>query len=203
MDNKIFLNQMKNYYDSLKYFDIQNNYLILHLNKLFTIPLLHTYLSQLNQSVFLLNPSEIFQIIYILELLYKNELTENEKDFIINYVKKYLSLSESTLTGNEMDLNRLWCLEMPINNAYKEEFSQMPTSKLIISTIDKYNEEINSGLGKTPKLVLVKGDNPNFDIEEEIDDVKNFEKAGFTTLLLILTSIVSTCLYIAYFIVGK
>ena len=203
MENKIFLEQMKNYFDSLKYFDIQDNFLILHTDKIYRIPIFHTYLSQLEQNIFLLHPIEIIQIIYLLELFYKTTLSEIEKDFIKNYTNKYLSLSENSTNGNDINQNRLWCLELPINNAYKEEFSEYPCSKLIISLIDKHLEEINSGLGKSPKLVLIKNDNPNFLIEEEYDELKTFEKAGFTTILLILSSIISTCLYIAYFIMGK
>lgn len=203
MENKIFLEQMKNYFDSLKYFDIQDNFLILHTDKIYRIPIFHTYLSQLEQNIFLLHPIEIFQIIYLLELFYKTTLSETEKDFIKNYTDKYLSLSENSTNGNDINQNRLWCLELPINNAYKEEFAEYPCSKLIISLIDKHSEEINSGLGKSPKLVLIKNDNPNFLIEEEYDELKTFEKAGFTTVLLILSSIISTCLYIAYFIMGK
>jgi len=203
MENKIFIEQMKNYFDSLKCFDIQDNFLILQTDKIFKIPLLHTYLSQLEQSIFMLHPTEIFQIIYLLELFYRTQLSESEKEFIINYTNKYLILNENITNGNDINQNRLWCLELPINNAYKEEFSEYPCSKLIISIIDKHSEEINSGLGKSPKLVLVKGNNPNFELEENIDELKTFEKAGFTTLLLIASTVISTCLYIAYFIIDR
>lgn len=199
----MFLQQMKNYFDSLKYFDIQDNYLILNIEKIFKTPLFHIYLSQLDQNIFTLHPTEIFQIIYVLELFYKPKLSDNEQNFITNYTNKYLALSENNVNGQDINKNRLWCLEIPINYAYKEEFAEYPASKLIISIIDKRNEEITSGLGKTPKLILVKGDNPNFEIEQEIDEVKSLEKAGFTTLLLIATSAIGTCLYIAYFILGR
>lgn len=202
MENKIFLEQMKLYYDSLKYFDIQDNFLILQLNKTFRIPLRCVNLSTLDKNIFMLSPVEIFQIIYVSELLYKENLGESEKDFIINYTKKYLELSDNVKTNQNNDLNKLWCLEIPINVAYKDEFFELPGSKIIISEIDRHLEEINSGLGKSPKLVLKKGDNPNFELEESIDQVRNFEKAGFTTLFLITSAVAATCMYIAYFIFG-
>ena len=202
MDNKIFLEQMKLYYDSLKYFEIQDNYLILKLNKTFKIPLKHINLSYLDQNIFNLSPAEIFQFIYVSELLYKENLEEHEIEFIISYTKRYLELSDTIKNNEDTNSIKVWCLEMPINSAYKEEFIEMPASKIIIAEIDKHSEEMNSGLGKNPILKLVKGENPNFEIEEPIDQVRNFEKAGFTTLFLITSAVAATCMYIAYFIIG-
>lgn len=202
MENKVFLEQMKLYYDSLKYFTIEDSYLILRLNKDFKMPLRHIHLSTLDQNIFMLSPTEIFQLFYVNELLYKEVLSESEIDFITSYTKKYLELSDNLKNNEDNNINKLWCLEMPINYAYKNEFLELPASKLIISEIDKHMEEMNSGLGKSPRLVLIKGNNPNFDIEEEIDQIKTFEKAGFTTIFLIISAIISTCIYIAYFIIG-
>jgi len=201
MENKIFLEQKKLQYDSLKYFEIQNNYLIL--NKKFMIQLSHTNLLTFDERIFLLSPAEIFQIIYVGELIYKETLTESEIDFIKNYMKTYLQLTDYANNANEdIDLNKIWFYEIPINNAYKSEFAELPCSKLIIEEIDNHTSEMNSGLGKSPKLVLIKGDNPNFDLEEQVDQVRNFEKAGFTTIFLITSAIAATCMYIAYFIMG-
>lgn len=201
MENKIFLEQKKLQYDSLKYFEIQNNYLIL--NKKFMIQLSHTNLLTFDERIFLLSPAEIFQIIYVGELIYKETLTESEIDFIKNYMKTYLQLTDYANNANkDIDLNKIWFYEIPINNAYKSEFTELPCSKLIIEEIDKHTNEMNSGLGKSPKLVLIKGDNPNFDLEEQVDQVRNFEKAGFTTIFLITSAIAATCMYIAYFIMG-
>lgn len=200
MENKIFLEQKKLQYDSLKYFEIQNNYLIL--NKKFMIQLVHTNLLTFDERIFLLSPAEIFQIIYVGELIYKETLTESEIDFIKNYMKTYLQLTDYANNNQDIDLNKIWFYEIPINNAYKSEFAELPCSKLIIEEIDKHTSEMNSGLGKSPKLILIKGDNPNFDLEEQVDQVKNFEKAGFTTIFLITSAIAATCMYIAYFIMG-
>jgi len=202
MENKVFLEQMKLYYDSLKYFSIEDSFLILKLNTIFKIPLRHINLSTLDQSIFTLSPAEIFQLIYVSELLYKEKLTDSEIDFIKSYTKRYLELSDNVKNNENTNTNKIWCLEFPINMAYKDEFLDFPASKIIISEIDKHNEELSSGLGKSPKLVLIKGDNPNFDLEEQVDQIKNFEKAGFTTIFLITSAIAATCMYIAYFIMG-
>lgn len=202
MENKIFLEQMKIYYDSLKYFEIIDGYLSLTFNNNFKIPLRHVSLSTLDQNIFSLPASEIFQIIYMYELLYKEKILENEIDFIKNYIKRYLKLSDEIKNNENNELTRFWCLEFPINNAYKEEFSTLPTSKIIIDEIDKHTEKINSGLGKVPKLILTKGDNPNFEIEEQVNQIRNFEKAGFTTIFLIIGAITATCIFIATFIMN-
>lgn len=202
MENKIFLEQMKLYYDSLKYFSIEDSFLILKLNNIFKIPLRHVNLYTLDQSVFTLTPVEIFQLIYVNELLYKNSLTDSEIDFIKSYTKKYLELSDKIKNNEDVKANTIWCLEIPINNAYKDEFLEFPACQIIISEIDKHNEELNSGLGNKQKLVLIKGGNPNFDIVTQGDSIKNFEQAGFTTIFLITSAIVATCLYIAFFIIG-
>ena len=200
MDNKIFLEQMKIYYDSLKFFEISENILTLHAEKEFKMPLYHTYLSTLPPNIFLLYPTEIFQIVYMLELLHKESLKDTELNFIKNYTEKYLKLSDEAKENNNIDQNRLWCLEIPINKAYDEEISNSMYSESIINLIDNHTNDMNSGLGKTPRLVLIKENNPNFMIDEEIDNVKAFKDAGFTTIFLITSTIVATCLYLAFFV---
>ena len=66
MNNELFLKQMKNNYDSLKNFEIINDRLILKLESIFMINLISTKLYTLNPNLFLLEPKEIFQIIYML-----------------------------------------------------------------------------------------------------------------------------------------
>ena len=107
MENKVFLEQMKLYYDSLKYFSIEDSFLVLKLNTIFKIPLRHINLSTLDQNIFLLSPAEIFQLIYVSELLYKEKLIDSEIEFITNtrqqesliYTKKAL---EQALEATKM-----------------------------------------------------------------------------------------------------
>jgi len=202
MDNKIFLEELKNTYESLRYFNIIDNYLILKLDKEYKTPIIHTNLKNLNINLFLLHPTEIFQIIYMLELLYKNALSDFEINFIKDYTKKYLLIEDNNKSeNNNINLNRLWCLGLPINLAYDIEFINMPCAKCIIAELNNHTNEIESGRGNYPTLTLKKGENPNFEIEEQ-NDMYNLEKAGFTTLFLITSTIVATLVYIAYFIIG-
>ena len=197
MDNKLYIEQMKNYYDSLKYFNIENNKLILNYNGYYKIPLIYTNLQLLNTNLFILNPIEIFQIIYMLELLNKNNLKQNEIDFINNYTKKYLTLKNNNIIENNTDYdNRIWCLSMPVYRSYDEKYINNEGSKIIQNIIQENNKEIENGHSKEPKLVLK---NPNFALIEEESTFENFKNAGFTTLMLIVSAIISTLTYIIFF----
>ena len=203
MTNKIFLEQMKNLYDSLKYFEIHEQFLMLKLEKNFVCPLNYTNLANLNPSLFILTPNEIFQIIYSLELLHKNELSSGEITFITQYTEKYLKLNDLARNGEQIDANRLWNLSLPINFAYDEQYINTDAGKLITSIVDKYSIESENSLGKNPRLVLIKGENPNFEWEEDIDKYKPLKDAGFATIILIITTIIITCGYIIFYIISK
>lgn len=206
MDNKVYLNQLKTFYDALKPFDIQNNYLILYvpnLQKNFILPLNHTDLTSIPKEIFLSSPSEIFHFLQMHELLYKTELTEKEINYIKDFTNKYLELKNNNNDGKMINDTTLWCLELLISKSYEEKFINNPASKLVISIIDNFNKELESGLGIGVKLVLTKTGNQNFNLEEDIDTIKTFEKAGFTTLLLVIITVVLTCMFIAFFIIGN
>lgn len=203
MDNSVYLNQIKPFYDSLKYFDIKNNYLILYANQTFILPLIHTNLSTINKDIFLSHPNEIFHFLQMHELLHKKELTDKELKYIKDFVNKYLQLKNNNNEGIEINNTTLWCLELLISTSFEEKFINNPASKEIISLIDSNNKELESGLGTGVKLVLSKNGNQNFELEEDFDNIKNFEKAGFTTLFLVIITVILTCLFIAFFIFGN
>ena len=203
MNNSVFLNQIKPHYESLKYFEIKNNYLILYTNKTFILPLIHTNLSTINKDVFLASPSEIFHFLQMYELLYKTELNDSEKEYIKSFTNKYLYLKNNNNNGNEINNITLWCLELLISTSFNESFINNPASQEIINIIDDFNQKLESGLGTGMKLVLTKNGNQNFDIEEEYDNIKNFEKAGFTTIFIIVFTIIITCIFIAIFVMNK
>jgi len=203
MDNKTFLEQNKNKFLSLRFFDIQNDYLVLNTKTAYMLPLKYTKLSQLPLNIFNLHPVDIYKIIYMFEFLHKPEITEKEKSFIENYTKNYLEINHNTKENNNSDSNTIWGLGLPIHFAYNEEFINNPASNIIRTIIENKEIDIETGKEKVEKLVLIKGNNSNFDIPEKIDNIKTFEKAGFTSILLIISSITATCLYIAYFIIGK
>lgn len=202
MDNKTYFNQIKPFYNSLKFFDIKDNYLILTNNKTFILPLIHTDLSQINPDIFLAEPNEIFHFLQVNELLYKERLNEKEINYLHEFTKRYLKIKNDSTEGKNINSITLWCLELLICKVYQEEFINNPASTEIISLIDKNNSELENGLGTSVKLVLTKNGNKNFELLEDFDGLKSFEKAGFTTLILIIITVILTCLFLAYFIVN-
>lgn len=207
MDNKEFIFQMQNQYESLKYFIIKDNKLILNKDGTFVIPFNNVILSSLNPILFTLDPKEIFHILRMLELLQKKELTDKEKGFINQYVLRYLKLNNMALNDSNINTNLIISLNIPIYLSYDEEFQKYPGSLLIQKIIINYSENLEKNNGNSidsqKRLVLIPKDNPNFIIEQENNYIHNFEKAGFTSLLLITSTIALTCAYIAYFILGK
>lgn len=203
MNNNGYLNQIKQYYNSLKYFNIENNYLILTLDKQYIIPLINTKLWEINQDIFLSPPNEIFHFLQMNELLYKDELTENELNYIKNFTNKYLLLKRNNNEGKDINNITLWCLELIIGKSFDDEFINKPASKEILTIINNDNKDLESGLNTGIKLVLSKNGNHNFEMEEEIDNFKNFEKAGFTTIILIALTVTLTCIYFASFIMQQ
>ena len=200
MSNEEYLKYLQNYNDNAKLFQIQNNILILNYNGSFKMPLTHTNLSVLNPSIFNIDPRETFQIIYVLELLYKPNLSESEINFITNYTQKYLSLNDSVLENDSDDKERVWCLSIPIYKAYDPVFINTPCAITINDVINNHSEIIESGKGKHKRLVLENKNIPTI-IDEEENLPINMEKAGFISLLFIVGAVIATVSYIAYFIV--
>ena len=154
MNNELFLIQMANQFDSLKYFKIENNTLILNFNGLYKIPFTNVSFANLNPNLFLLNPNEIFHILYMLELLPKNSLNDNEKNFINSYVNRYLSLNDLALENKEIDTNLVWCLSIPIYTSYDPENLDKESSKLIQDIVNNHSELVANSKGNHQKLVL-------------------------------------------------
>ncbi len=197
MDNKYFLENLRSTYESLKFFTIEDNFLILNYNGTFKIKLENVVLSNLNPNLFRLAPNEILQVIYVLELLFKANLSENEAKFVESYANKYANLSKEALSSDEFDENHLWCLSIPIYTAYDEAFINNLGSKIIQDTLNKQANAVNNGKSLQPKLVLAKDNLPSLEDDEAM---KNFAQAGFATFILIASTIGLTILYIVYFI---
>lgn len=199
MDNEMYLNQMKNTYESLRYFSIKENFLTLNLETTYRIPFSNVNLATLNQNLFILDPSEIFHILYMLQLLPQQEITKEEETFINQYVTRYLKLNDMALTESNLDTNLIWGLSIPIYSSYDPDCINNPACQIIQHIINNHSEEIENSKGKHPRLVLT---NPNFENTSNEVELTSFEKAGFTTLLLIWSSVAATCAYIAYFILS-
>ncbi len=204
MNNETFLKQAQIYYSSLANFDINDNVLILkNNNEEQKTTIYYTYLANLNPNIFLLSPEDIFSIIRLLELLYKGTLTEDDINFITSYTERYLNLNDRYVQSieNNADGNQIYYLGMPIYTSYDANFASMPASILIQDVINNHTTLSNNSQNKGPKLVLT--NKSLFNLEEEQDNLRNFEKAGFSVIMLIVGTVVVTTLYIAFFIVNK
>lgn len=206
MNNDVVFKSLQQSYDSLRVFDVINNILYFNYNgATYQLPLNIVSLSSLNPDIFLLKPEDIYRIIYLLELLPKDNLTPSDEEFITQYTEKYLKLEQGRIEEREndkgLDDKDILCLSIPINVAYDPRFVDKRASKIIDEILYRHTEEIESGNFKGQKLVRI---NPNVPREYSLgDEVSDFGKAGFTTILIILSSVLFTGLYIAYFMIGK
>lgn len=198
MNNVTFIEEMQKTYESLKYFSIKDNSLSLNTDKTYTIPFTNVTLANLNPNLFLLDANEIFHILYMLELLPKKDLTENEINFITNYVNEYLVLNDKAIENSDIDQNKVWCRSIPIYTSYSEEYSNSNVSNIIQNIINNHTSEIENSKGNHPRLVLT---NPQFQTISDENNLVEFGKAGFTTLLLIIGAVFTTVLYIINFII--
>lgn len=203
MNNEEYLKKLQSIFPNLQFFRVENNTLILEYDGLFKMPLIHLNLSLINPNLFYLSPKEIFQVLYILELLYKNSLTEQEQAFIISFMNMYLSLNDFVKSHNsENEEMHVSSLGIPVLYSYEEAFTNNPASQIIQTMINNHDNEILSGKNKQPRLVRTNETMANFmPVEEDLNFI-DYGKAGFTTLLLIGTAIASTIFYITSFIIG-
>ena len=203
MNNEEYLKKFQSIFPNLQFFRIENNTLILEYDGFFKMPLIHVNLSLLNPNLFYLSPKEIFQVIYILELLYKNNLSEQEQAFIISFMNMYLTLNDFVKSHNkEEEEMYLSSLGIPVLISYEEGFINNPASKIIQVMINNHDNEILSGKNKQPRLVRTNETMANFmPVEEDLNFI-DYGKAGFTTLILIGGAIISTVLYITSFIIS-
>ena len=205
MDNDTIFITLQNSYDSLKYFNVKNNILYFKDNEhIYNLPLNIVNLYTLNNNLFLLKPRDIYRIIYLLELLEKENITENDIEFIKQYTEKYIKLEQSRIekdNNHDIDENEVSSFSIPIYTSYDPRFANKPTSKIIDELLYKHTKQIEEGTSKGQKLVRI---NPNFPKEDEQNNyLSDFGKAGFTTLLLIIGTVIITSLYIAYYVIGN
>ncbi len=200
--NEEYLKNLQKTFPNLKYFNFDGNSLILNYNGYYKIPLYHTNLTLLNPNIFYLNPTEIFQVIYILELLYKDTLNDKEIIFINNYTNNYLKYNDLALSGNNDASIKSWGLGIPIYTSYDEQFFNKPGSKLIQQNLITHDNDTINGKTKGPRLVRTKDTLENFMPEEEENLVADYSKAGFATIILIISAILITTIFITTFVLG-
>ena len=99
---------------------------------------------------------------------------------------------------------KVWqALHIPISKSEEAPFINSYASKLIHETINNHNIESFSTNSRGPRLVRTNKTVENFYIPEENNNFADISKYGFSTIILIITTIFMTCLYIAFFIIGK
>lgn len=202
MNNQVFINQMKNYYESLQYFSIENNYLILNIeDNSYKIPFTNVDLTMLSPNLFYIEPKELFHILYMLELLTKTTLTDYEIDFVKKYVNRYLTLNDLALEKDGMNTELVWGIGIPIYNSYDPDKASNPAAMVISEILNSHTETLESGRGNHQVLSL-KPNGP-FAMLDEDPTPADFTKAGFTTLALIFTAAISTIMYIVNFMLGN
>ena len=197
MSNELYFHSIKDNYENLKSFSINKNTLYFKDNKTFMLILSHLTLANINPKLFLLEPREIYRVLYLLELLPHKDINENDKKFINEYVKKYLESEEKKLSNEEIEHYLVDSLGMPIYYSDDPALANTPTSLEIHKILDEHRKEIEGGKNMGPKLVLT---NSNFDLIPEETPIIDATKAGFATILLIAGTVVATCIYIAIFI---
>lgn len=210
MSNEEYLLTLYNSYNNARYFSLKNGNFILNMynaeNKKPEIPLNNLILSAINPCIFLLHPAETFQIIHMLELLYKRNLSDNEKNFIISYTYKYMELPEESLTDGS-DINRNYSLSIPIYTSYDPLFIEMPASLIIQELLIKNSKENENSNGKQQSLTLKNNSIKNSNIipidSEDRFDFAEYRSAGFATLVLIGATVILTVLYITTYIIQK
>ncbi len=205
MNNDIVFVNLQRSYDNLSAFSVKDNTLFFHFNgNIYQLPLNSVNLNLLDPSIFLLKPKDIYRVIYLLELLPKDNLTPSDEEFVVQYTEKYLRLEQERVehTDNEgysIDEKTVFGLSIPINAAYNPQFVLKKAAKIIDELLCKKAEEIESGNFKGHKLVRFNPSTP-----KEIDfDEDGLQKTGFTTFIIIASTVILTGIYIAYYILGK
>ncbi len=211
MSNEDFLKTNLNKYESLHFFSIQNGILTFNNGQMiYSLPISHLNLESLDKfypGIFLLNPNDIFNLLYMFELFYKPVLSENDYQAINQYVENYLKIHELYTDGNQNYEFITAKLSIPIDLSYSDNLVNLPVSTTIHNAINSYNENIESGKSNGLKLVRnlpgVSGNeiNDNFIITNKpnpIDEYINYAKTGFIAFLLIVGTVIATCLYIIF-----
>ena len=190
MGNEIYFNKIKSQYDSLADMFIKNNVLYY---KNYTLPL-SVNLNSFNTALFLLSPENIINIIYIYQLLSKNDLTTIEIESLIKYAKMYFEIK-----NNSEKANLQFGYSIPIFMAYEPEFENYKGSQILREEFTKLCDSYEkTDSAKNAQYVRVLKNN-NIPANSEYDDYLEFsekinqlQNAGFTVIFLILFMVTIT-----------
>ncbi len=190
MDNEIYFNKIKNQYDSLADMYIKNNVLYY---KNYTLPL-SVNLNRFNPALFLLSSEDIINIIYVYQLLSKDDLTTTEIESLIKYAKIYFEIK-----NNPKEINLQFGFSIPIFVAYEQEYENYKGSQILREEFTKLCDNYEkSDSAKNAQYVRVLKNN-NIPAKSEYDEYLEFsekinqiQSAGFTVIFLILFMVTIT-----------
>jgi len=207
--NKSLLEIYKKTYPGLAELECENNYLR-YKEEYFNLD--NFRLNHLSTMVYEMPPQDFFKIVKIISevenninneeyylftingLLIKQGLTEQEKNYILEFVNKYLALKEyedfltgtpnSTLSKYRQIVNNILYLSDP-NNITEGQ-------KIITDKILSVKEDVG-GRENSLTRTLRNPDFPNM----APDDEQGFSKAGFASIILIVYSIINAAVILA------
>ncbi len=206
MSNGEYLQFLQQQHEPMRYFRIKDNHLLFvsptSNNKVLGMPLYSISLEVLDKmypALFYQNPNEIYQILFLLSLFYKEKLDDNiDIKYISDYIKQFINIKNQVVSYNDQTQEiRKNCLEIPLILADDNNFENNPCAIEIRKNILEELNDIASGKSNVPKLVRSNPNVGNFESEEDM--LRTIEKAGFTTIFIIVAGVILTCAYLIYF----
>lgn len=203
MGNEEYFNKVKNLFPSLQTFNIDNNTLTFFdekSNQTYNLSLHNISLYTMNQSLFSLKPRDIYRVIYMLDLIQRNNSNEQELEFVTQYINKFLKIETKRLNGDDVDSNLIYNMSIPIfliddpRPEIQKNIKNMDARRIIEDTLKKHIEESNKG-GEA----LVLRTQYYKENNKKSEMLETTTKNGFTSFILVLITIIFTILYISLF----
>lgn len=202
--NQLYLDSVKNMYESLHDFSITNNVLYYKKdNVVYQLPLI-VNLSAFNPALYSLSPEEIINVLYVYQLLYKSVLSDQEKELMVKYTNKYFEYNNNP----ELSPSNVFGLSIPVYTSYDDAFANSPGAMIIRAELTSKNEALekyqNSVEGRQKQMVrtLKKDDLPNteayLEYEEFANKLNRIQNAGFTTIFIIIGTVVATAISLLF-----
>lgn len=213
MTNEEFLAMQKKYNNNISDIYIINNSLVWNNYSVILDNLSLEKISSYCPVLFSLEPLDIIKVIYTCKLLSKSTLTNQEKEYLINYTKSYLFIKKHLLNNMEYKVNDkvidnsilerdIKGIELPILFSDDDAFKNSLGAQIIKKELDKYYEEMNIGgidysLQRVRKKNNIPSSDPSIDMnyleyKEFHNKLNNIQNAGFVTIFLLGFTIVTT-----------
>ena len=213
MTNEEFITTKKSLYESLRDINVLNNHLVY---QNYSVPLDNLSIEKIFSfcpGLFNLEPADIIKVIYTCKLLSKNELTDIETNYLINYTKSYLNIKKYLLNNMEYIINGtpisletlerdIKGFELPILFSDDDAFKNSMGASIIRKELDSYYNSMDNGgmekdLQRVRKKNGISSSDPSLDrnyleYQEFHDKLNSYQNAGFVTIFLIGFTIITT-----------